>query len=418
MTGRPNGSTQAGKKMSDVASPTQHAMTPAASRIYLDNAATSWPKVESVYQAVEYQLRTVGAAAGRGAHQGAAEAAAVVQNCRRRIAHWLGAETPDAIVLTHNGTAALNLALHGVLQPGDHVVTTVTEHNSVLRPLADLEERLGVRWECVGCDRQGRIAVDELLAAVRPETKLVAVSHASNVTGVVQPIAEIGAALKGTDVLFLCDAAQTLGYLPIDVGAAAIDLLAAPGHKGAGGPLGTGILYVGPRAANAIRPTVQGGTGGESDRLTMPIALPHRLEAGNLNVPAIAGLLAGVEWLTENPGRESMQRLAGLAERLHSGLRAIENIQFWMGGDGLPIASFVLSGMEPGDVAAVLDAEFGIQVRSGLHCAAKIHAFLGSEPSGTVRISAGHQTSEAEVDAVVRAVAEIAAAAVVGQDLS
>lgn len=393
-----------------IVQPSDAAISPSRTRIYLDNAATSWPKVEAVYQAVEHQMRTIGAAAGRGAYREATEAAAVVQNCRRRISQWIGAETPESIVLTHNGTASLNLALHGLLRRGDHVVTTATEHNSVLRPLAELETRLGIRWDCVDCDHRGRIATDELLAAVRPETKIVVVSHASNVTGAVQPIADIGAALRNKDVLFLCDAAQTLGYINIDVGEAAIDLLAAPGHKGAGGPLGTGILYVGPRAAESIQPTVQGGTGGQSERLTMPSSLPHRLEAGNSNVPAIAGLLAGVEWIQNRDSRATAERFARLNRRLRDGLQQIDGIRLWMGGDELPLASFTLPGMDPGSVAAVLDAEFGIQVRSGLHCAAKVHAALGSAPSGTVRISAGHHTSAAEVDAAIRAVAEIAAA--------
>ncbi len=379
-------------------------------RLYFDNAATSWPKPEAVYRAVDQTLRHVGAAAGRGGYQEAQWAAATVQNCRRRIAHRIHAESADAIVLTSNGTAALNLALHGLLEPGDHVVTTAIEHNSVLRPLAALQQQQRIEWDCIPCDPAGRVSASAVLAAVRKQTKLVVVSHASNVTGAVQPIAAIGAGLRDSATLLLCDAAQTLGYLPIDVQQAGIDLLAAPGHKGLQGPLGTGLLYVGPRAAAGIRATVQGGTGGQSDQLTMPAALPERLEAGNLNVPAIAGLLAGLDWLDESEGREAQQGLPRLAKQLRQGLQAIPSLQWWMAEDGLPLASLAVPTLEPAEVAAVLDTEFNIQVRSGWHCAARIHPCLGSAPAGTVRLSGGHHTTAAEVAQVLEAVAAIAAA--------
>jgi cysteine desulfurase family protein len=385
------------------------AATASPPRLYFDNAATSWPKPEAVYQAVDQTLRQVGAAAGRGGYQAAQTAATLVHNCRRRIAERLHAETADTIVLTSNGTAALNLALHGVLEPGDHVVTTATEHNSVLRPLAALQQQQGIEWDCIPCDAVGHVAAAAVLAAVRQDTKLVVVSHASNVTGAVQPLAAIGEGLRDSATLFLCDAAQTLGYLPLDVQQAGIDLLAAPGHKGLQGPLGTGLLYVGPRAASRIRPTIQGGTGGQSDQLTMPASLPDRLEAGNLNVPAIAGLLVGLDWLAEPEGRQAEQRLTRLARQLRQGLQAIEPLQWWMAEDGLPLASLAFPTLEPAEVAAVLDTEFNIQVRSGWHCAARIHPCLGSAPAGTVRLSAGHHTTAAEVEQVLEAVAAIAA---------
>lgn len=376
----------------------------------MDNAATGWPKPEAVYRAVEYQMRQIGAAAGRSAYDHALRSADVVAHCRRRIARWIGAPSPDCVVMTANGTAALNLAIHGLVQPGDHVVTTAAEHNSVLRPLHDLATRMGVTWDVVPCDAAGQVCADAVLAAVRPDTRLVAVCHASNVTGAVQPIAEIGQRLRDHEAVLLCDAAQTLGYLPLDVQAMGIDLLAAPGHKGAGGPLGTGLLYVAPSLHRRLHPIIQGGSGSRSSQLTMPEAMPERLEAGNLNVPAIAGLEAALRWLAEQDQSAMQAARLQLAEQLRGGLADCPGLRLIDGGGGLPLASFIVPGLDPGEVAAILDAEFGVQVRAGLHCAASIHDFLGTAPAGTVRISCGHLTEPAALRQAIDAVRQLAAA--------
>lgn len=388
-----------------------------SARFYLDHAATGWPKPESVYRAVETQMRAGGAAAGRGSYGEALRSNAILSRCRQRAARLLGAGwlesdgVAGAIVLTHNGTASLNLAIHGVLRAGDHVVTTAAEHNSVLRPLEWLRQNRGVTTDTVPCDAEGRVRSEEVLRRVRPETRLVAMVHASNVTGAVQPVAEVAAGLRAVSpALLLCDAAQTAGLLPIDVHALGIDLLAMPGHKGLQGPLGTGLLYVGPRAAERIEPSVQGGTGSRSDSLAMPEELPDRLESGNANVPALAGLAEGLGEVLETDlqatAERQRERTRWLVDRLCavSGVRVISTAE-------LPIVSVVFESFDCREAAAILDAEFGIETRAGLHCAPLIHRYLGTDPSGTLRISFAATTGDEALEAAVAAIAELASAA-------
>ena len=228
-------------------------------RIYLDNAATSWPKPEAVYSAVDTYQRYVGVAAGRGSYRMAEDVARIVARVRLNVAKLINADSPEQIVLSQNCTDSLNLALHGLLEPGDHVVTSAAEHNSILRPLAELEGRLGIEASRVDPDGQQLIAPELIAEQLRPNTRMIAITHASNVTGSVQPIREIGQIARDHGQLFLVDAAQTLGHLPIDVSDCHIDLLAAPGHKGLLGPLGTGMLYVSKRAQPELRTVRQGG---------------------------------------------------------------------------------------------------------------------------------------------------------------
>ncbi len=382
----------------------------AATRIYLDHAATGWPKPPEVYAAVEQAMRENGAAAGRGGYRHAVEAADIVAQTRSAIARMIGASSAHQIVLAANGTAALNLALQGCLSATTstpaHVVTTAAEHNSVLRPLQALADRQQIELEIVACDATGTVDAAAVLAAVRETTRLVAVGHASNVTAALQPIAHIGAALSDHAALFLVDAAQTFGYLPIDVVALQIDLLATPGHKGGCGPLGTGALFISHRADPQILPSVWGGTGGNSDHLTMPAPLPDRLEAGNLNVPAIAGWLAGLQWLEAHPQQSShVQTLSGQLDQRLGDLAGCRVLGI---GQPLPLRSLVFEGLAAADAGAILDAEFDLQVRTGLHCAALIHRSLDTLPDGTVRISAGHPTSPAQIDAACDAIVAVA----------
>lgn len=396
-------------------------------RIYLDHAATGWPKSEAVYRAVEAQMRDRGAAAGRGAYGEALHSNTVVQECRQ-LAARLFSTTPlslasgaasggaasggsGAFVLTANGTASLNLAIHGLLRPGDHVVTTAVEHNSVLRPLEWWRSQHGVTVETVPCDGSGRVRSEDILARVNGRTRMVAMVHASNVTGALQPVGEVAEGLRrssAADALFLCDAAQTAGMLPIEIPALGVDLLAMPGHKGLGGPLGTGLLYVGPRAAEQIQPLIHGGTGSQSDRLEMPIELPERLESGNLNVPALAGLAAGLRSTLENGLERTALELRERTARLAGRLAELPGVRVICGED-LPIVSVVFSGLDCREAAAVLDSAFGIEVRAGLHCAPLIHRYLQTAPSGTLRISFAASTEEHELDQAVEALRELAA---------
>ncbi len=380
-------------------------------RIYLDNAATSWPKPDAVYQAVDQYQRLNGAAAGRGVYRSAQSSERIVSQCRKRVADFLGADSPRQIIFTLNGTDSLNLALHGILRPGDHVVTSVCEHNSVLRPLHALAQTRNVTYEVVGCNRQGFIDPDDVRHAILPHTRLIALTQASNVTGAVQPLAEIGKVAAERNVLFLIDAAQSLGHLPVNVKELGCHLLAAPGHKGLLGPLGTGLLYIAPEMEKQLQPIRQGGTGTRSDEEQQPDSLPDRYESGNLNVPGIAGLNAGVAWLQERGVENVQQHEHELLWTLHAELRSISQVTVYgpqATDRQVGVVSFNIAGYDPQEVAAALDASAGIELRSGLHCAPRMHAALGTLPAGTVRASVGPFTTIEHIQSLIAALRDFA----------
>jgi cysteine desulfurase family protein len=379
-------------------------------RIYLDNAATSWPKPEAVYRAVDDYQRRLGAPAGRGAYTEAAETERIVVSCRKKVAQLIGASDPNRIVFTQNGSDSLNLALHGLLRPGDHVVTTVCEHNSVLRPLRFLAEHRDVTTTYVGCDGQGYIDPEDIRKAITPATRLIAVIHVSNVTGAIQPVEAVGQIAAEHGIALLVDAAQSLGHVPIDVKRVGCQLLAAPGHKGLMGPLGTGVLSVGEGVENRLLPLRQGGTGTRSDEDVQPEALPDKYESGNLNVPGLVGLEAGVSHVLET-GIDRMQEGAqALTERLLGGLRKLKAVQLYgplASGRRVGVVSLNVDGFDPQELAALLDAQWSIQSRAGIHCAPRMHAALGTLPRGTLRLSIGHFTTADEIDAAIAAIAEL-----------
>ncbi len=348
-------------------------------RIYLDNAATSWPKPSAVYEAMDLYARTIGAAAGRGSYHSAQLAAQTVYGCRQRLQRLIHAPLPTQIALFSSGTAALNAAILGSLQQGDHVVTTQAEHNSVLRPLHHLQTNGIIDLSVVECDAQGKVDPQQLLEQVKDCTALVAMTHASNVTGAVQDVSTVGQTLQNHHALFLCDAAQTIGHLPMDVQSSSIDLLAAPGHKGTLGPLGTGFLYVSNKAQQRLRPTIWGGTGSQSESLAMPTQMPENLEPGNLNVPAIAGWNAGLDYLFELGPEPITAQDAELIDALQQCFGDTHGSQFSSHGfsivsDRLPLVSLVFDRSAPDEIGSILDIEFGIQARCGLHCAALVHS--------------------------------------------
>lgn len=377
-------------------------------RIYLDNAATSWPKAEAVYRAVDDYQRRLGAPAGRGAYREAADVERLVGSCRKKIAQFIGASDPNRIIFTANGTDGLNQALHGLLRPGDHVVATVCEHNSVLRPLAALRESLGVATTYVNCDGEGRIDPAAIKAAIKPRTRLIALIHASNVTGVVQPVEDVGRIAQAHGLIYLVDAAQSLGYVPVNVNELGCHLLAAPGHKGLLGPLGTGVLYIAERMERLLTPRKQGGTGTRSDEDVQPLSLPDRYESGNLNVPGIVGLEAGVSHLLESAPQAARNDLTG---RLLDGLAGIRNVTLYgprTSERRLGVVSLNVSGYDPQELAALLDANWSIQTRAGIHCAPRMHAALSTSPAGTLRLSLGHFNTAEDVDAAIAALGEVA----------
>jgi cysteine desulfurase/selenocysteine lyase len=379
-------------------------------RIYLDNAATSWPKPDAVYAAVDRYQREIGAAAGRGAYRDAIEAQRTVDDARRRCANVLGVSDPSRIVFGSNGTDMLNLALHGLLKPGDHVVTTVCEHNSVLRPLAELARTRDVEVSYVHCDSAGYVDPQEIQREITPKTRLIAVLHASNVTGAVQPIREI--VELATGALILVDAAQTAGHLPLNIEALGADLVAASGHKGLLGPLGTGILYIRPGLEGSLTPIRQGGTGLNSTDDRQPIELPHRYEAGNLNTPALAGLAAAAQFLKEQTVEAVASHEAALISRLYDGFKSINGVKLFgptPAQPRAPVVSFSVEGYDPQEFAAALDAIAGVQCRAGLHCAPHQHEALGTlQLGGLVRLSVGWSTTPEEVDQAIEAAAAIA----------
>jgi len=380
-------------------------------RIYLDNAATSWPKPEAVYRAVDDYQRRLGAPAGRGSYAEAAETERIVVSCRKKVGALMGATHPSRIVFTQNGTDSLNLALHGLLRPNDHVVTTVCEHNSVLRPLRFLAEQRGVTTTYVTCDGQGYVDPDAIRQAITPKTRLIAMIHASNVTGAIQPAEAIGRIAGERGVFYLLDAAQSLGHLPINVASLGCHLLAAPGHKGLLGPLGTGVLYLAPGIEQHLLPLRQGGTGTQSDEDRQPDTLPHRYEAGNLNVPGIVGLEAGVSHVAELGEHHIQVQARALIQRLLTGLTGLPKVRLYgprSGVNRVGVVSLNLAGYDPQELTALLDSQWLIQTRAGLHCAPRMHAALDTLPGGTLRLSVGHFTTQEQIDAAVAAIAEIA----------
>lgn len=377
--------------------------------MYLDNAATTFPKPECVYQTLDAFMRGSAANPGRSGHRMAVSADQAIAGARLRLARLLNAADARQIIWTANCTGALNLALKGLLRPGDHVVTTQMEHNSVARPLRTREQR-GVAVSRVACPG-GVFDLAALLAELRPETRLVALTHASNVTGAVLPIADVAAECHRRGVKVLVDAAQTAGALPIDVRAWELDLVAMPGHKGLFGPPGTGALYV--REDIELTPLTEGGTGSQSELDLQPEGLPERFEAGTLNSAGIAALGAAVEWIQSTGMDLIHEREAALLQCLWSGLSEIEGVTLYgppPGPERAAVLSFNLAGWEPTDAAAVLDQSFDIQCRPGLHCAPWAHRSLGTDPGGTVRFSPGFFNTPDEIDAAVAAVRELAAA--------
>jgi cysteine desulfurase/selenocysteine lyase len=375
--------------------------------IYFDNAATSWPKPPGVSSAMVRFLDEVGANPGRSGHRLSVEAARVVYRARLAVAELFHAPDPLRVVFGHNVTEALNLALHGLLRPGDHVITSSIEHNSMMRPLRALE-RQGVELTVVPCSRQGFLDPAGIEAAIRPDTVMVALNHGSNVAGTLLPVAEVGAICRRRDLLLLVDTAQTGGAYPIDMQADAIDLLAFTGHKALYGPTGTGGLIVGQRVNEAeMEPLVRGGTGSRSEFEEHPDFLPDLGESGTPNAVGLAGLEAGVRWVLERGVDAIRAHEVDIAQRLIGGLSVLPGVTVYGPRDAelqTATISFTLDGLSPSDIGLRLDEEYGLMCRVGLHCAPAAHRTLGTFPVGTVRFGLGAMNTAAEVDEALAAV--------------
>jgi cysteine desulfurase family protein len=378
--------------------------------IYLDNAATSFPKPEAVYQALDRFARQDLANPGRAGHKMALAAERALDDARHLLNQLFHGEAPERFVFTLNCTDALNMAFKGVLAEGDHVITSDLEHNSVSRPLRKMELDGCITLTRVRADGGGTVDPDAVRRAVTPRTRLIALTHASNVLGTVQPVAEVGRIARERQLLFLVDAAQTAGVLPIDVQAMCIDLLAFPGHKSLLGPTGTGALYAGPRTQ--LRAWREGGTGGDSSSETQPREFPYFLEGGTPNVLGVAGLTAGVRYVQERGLDRIHEHEVNLTERLWRRLDEIGGFQVFGHRDlgrRVGTLSFRTETLPAAELGGILDQAFDVAVRPGLHCAPYIHRALGTFPEGTVRVSPGPFSTNEDIDHLARALAEIGA---------
>lgn len=376
--------------------------------IYLDNAATSFPKPECVYQAMDRFARTSLANPGRAGHKMAVGSERALHEARHVLNQFFGGEGPERFVFTLNCTDALNMAIKGVLRDGDHVITSELEHNSVSRPLRSLELTGRITVSKVKANGAGFIDPDDVAMAVTPQTRLIVLTHASNVLGTVQPVAEVGRIARQRDLLFLVDAAQSAGVVSIQVRELNIDLLALPGHKSLLGPTGTGALYVGPRAQ--VRAWREGGTGGDSSSPTQPVEFPYFLEGGTPNVHGVIGLMEGIRFVQQQ-GIDAL--------RTHE-LDLVEHVVRWAGESGMyrvhgkfdratHVGTVSLSSpsLSATEIGAILDEAFDIAVRPGLHCAPYIHRAIGTFPDGTVRISPGHFNTADDIASLCNALTEI-----------
>lgn len=361
--------------------------------IYLDNAATSYPKPEEVYDAIDEYNRNNGVSLGRGATEKAVALQTTVDQCRKQAADLLGANRPSEISFTFNGTDSLNTIIHGVLKPGDHVITSDVEHNSVLRPLQTLKDRWGLEITYVPADQTGTVAAADFQKAIRNNTRLIILNHASNVTGSIQPVNDVGEIARNAGALFLLDAAQSVGHLPIDVSQMPVDFLACPGHKGLLGPLGTGLIYIRAELVDQVESFRQGGTGTRSEEETQPTSLPDKFESGNHNSPGLVGLKAALDYIQERGIADIRQHELELTAQLIKDFQDLQGFRI-TGPDRLEdrvgVVSLVHPEVEPQVVASILDEHFGIQTRAGLHCAPRIHRSINSlQSGGTIRFSPG-----------------------------
>ena len=375
--------------------------------IYMDNAATTLHKPDAVKAAVLAAFETMGNA-GRGASEPALDASRVIYGTREKLARFFNAESASRIVFTANSTESLNIAIKGLFCPGDHVITTVLEHNSVLRPLYECREH-GVELSILGCDEKGNISYDEMESAVKDHTKAIVCTHASNLTGNMIDLKKAGEIVREHGLIFVVDASQTAGVWPVDVQNTGIDVLCFTGHKGLMGPQGTGGMYV--RTGVEIRPLLSGGSGIGTYNPHHPSQMPTALEAGTLNGHGIAGLGAAVSFLEETGLDVIREKEQSLMRRFYEGISCIPGVKVYGDFDTrerAAIVSFNIGDYDSSEVSDELNVEYGIVTRPGAHCAPLMHKALGTVEQGAVRFSFSYYNTEEEVDAAIRAVRELA----------
>ncbi|MBM3154418.1 MAG: aminotransferase class V-fold PLP-dependent enzyme [Chloroflexi bacterium] len=379
--------------------------------IYLDYAATSWPKPPEVLAAMSDVLERAGGNPGRSGHSLSIEAARVVYDAREEVAGLFNVPDPLRVVFTANATHAINMVLLGLLRPGDEVVVSSIEHNAVMRPLRVLEQK-GVQVTVVQCASDGTLNPADVARAVSSKTRLVAMVHGSNVMGTLLPVDEVAAIAHKVGALLLVDAAQTAGTLPVDMQAMGMDLLAFTGHKSLQGPTGIGGLIVGSNVdISQIEPVMRGGTGSQSELEEQPDGLPDKYESGTHNTVGIAGLLAGIRWLKSKDIEQIRAHEMSLTAALLEGLSDIPGLIVYGSKEherSVAVVSFTIPGKHVSEIGLRLDDEFGILCRVGLHCAPAAHRTIGTYPEGTVRLAPGVMTSLDDIHTVVSAVRHIA----------
>ncbi|WP_074729586.1 aminotransferase class V-fold PLP-dependent enzyme [Paenibacillus naphthalenovorans] len=376
--------------------------------IYLDHAASSWPKPPEVLKAMYDNMEHFAANPGRGSHEMAVKASRTLFEGRKQLAKLFHIKNPNDIAYALNTTMALNLALKGFLHEGDHVICTAVEHNSVRRPLEYLKKTKNINISYIKTDQKGHLAIDDLVSEINGNTKLIVCSHSSNLLGSILPVSEIGELCRDRGIKLLVDAAQTAGVLEIDVEKMGIDMLAFPGHKGLLGPQGTGGLYIHPDID--LDPLLHGGTGSQSEAIDQPTVRPDRYEAGTQNTVGIAGLIEGVKYIQKETVESIHKKEWQLTQRMMSGLLEIDGVTVLgpeVGQNKTGIVSFTVGNADSSEIAFILDQSFQIAVRAGYHCTPMAHEMAGTMERGAVRASVGCFTTNEEVDQFVYAIKEI-----------
>lgn len=377
--------------------------------IYLDNASTSLIKPPSVAAAVAQAIGTLGNTA-RGAHGYSLSAAEMIYETREKLAKLFHCPRADHVIFTANVTQALNTAISGVLSKGDHVISTDCEHNSVLRPLYRLQSEGGVEVDFVPADQRGNLDYDDFLRLIKPNTRAIVCTHASNLTGNILDIRRVGEIAHKHNLLLIVDAAQTAGSIPIDMQKLDIDILCFTGHKGLMGPQGTGGMCI--REGVRVRPLITGGTGVQTYSRTQPDRYPTLLEAGTLNGHGIAGLSAALDFISEVGIERIAQKKDAMTRRFYDGVKSIDNVNVYgdFGREHAAIVTLNIGDLDSGEVADTLFEDYGIATRAGAHCAPRLHRALGTEKQGAVRFSFSYFNTEEEIDSAIQALREIAGA--------
>jgi cysteine desulfurase family protein len=372
---------------------------------YFDNAATSYPKPEEVYRVLIDTMKNKGGNPGRGSHTMALDAAREVYSTREKLAKLFNIEDPLRIAFTQNATMSLNFAIKGTLNSGGHVITTSLEHNSVLRPIFSMEDENNVEVTVIEADSHGEIEIRSIEAAIKENTRAIIMTHASNLTGTINPIEEIGKITKKNNLLFVVDASQSAGVQDIDVEKMDIDILCFTGHKSLFGPMGTGGIYL--KNGVDIRPIMEGGSGSQSKLRRQPRNMPDILECGTLNAPAIAALGAGVDFIMDVGIENIRNHEEEITAAFIDGLNSIEGVKIYGPRNGAPIVTINMEGIDSSDLSSILDEEYGISTRPGMHCAPLAHKSIGTYETGAVRFSFGYFNTMKEISYALNALKDI-----------